>query len=278
MISRRNLLKGFSAIGVMTHQVSQAMAQGAIPGAAGAGKKGVMLMNRIGPSSSDLYIANADGSGERKLLQNAVFEYNASFAPDGPSVVFTSERNGAGQSDIFRARIDGSGVEPLVTGPAVEDAAALSPDGTRLAFVSTRNGYRANIWVLDLKGSQARIMRVRRDGTGLEAHRRHDPIPASRAIPTAAASAWSPTAAGRTRCRSISRRTSSRPTRRSSAARLCGADRLLRAQRKKEIARARLLYARSVSKGMPISVRSSMRRNPHCHLAATQMTCDRPVT
>ena len=74
-----------------------------------------MLMNRIGPSSSDLYIANADGTGERKLLQDAKFEYNASFAPDGKSVVFTSERNGDGQSDVFRARLDGTGIEPLVT-------------------------------------------------------------------------------------------------------------------------------------------------------------------
>jgi len=61
-----------------------------------------MLMNRIGPSASELYIANADGTGERKFLQNSVFEHNASFAPDGKSVLFTSERNGAGQSDVFR--------------------------------------------------------------------------------------------------------------------------------------------------------------------------------
>jgi hypothetical protein len=29
--------------------------------------RGVMLMNRIGPSSSELYVANADGTGERRL-------------------------------------------------------------------------------------------------------------------------------------------------------------------------------------------------------------------
>ena len=123
-------------------------------------------MNRIGPSSSDLYIANADGTGERKLLQNSVFEYNASFAPDGKSVVFTSERNGDGQSDVFRARLDGTGIEPVVTGPAVDDAAVLSPDGTRLAFVSTRNGYRANIWVLDLKSGQLRNLTGAEDVQG----------------------------------------------------------------------------------------------------------------
>ena len=71
-----------------------------------------------------------------------MFEHNVSFAPDGKSVLFTSERNGDGNSDLFRARLDGTGIEPLVTGPSVDDAAVLSPDGLRVAFVSTRNGYR----------------------------------------------------------------------------------------------------------------------------------------
>jgi Tol biopolymer transport system component len=123
-----------------------------------------MLMNRIGPSASDLYIANADGTSERKLLQNSVFEHNASFAPDGKSVLFTSERNGAGQSDVFRARLDGRGIEPVATGRAVEDQAALSPDGTRVAFISTREGYRANVWVLDLENGVTRNLTDAEDG------------------------------------------------------------------------------------------------------------------
>ncbi len=118
--------------------------------------KGVMLMNRIGPSSSELYIANADGSNERKLLQSSVLDYHASFSADGQSVIFTSERNGDGQSDLFRCRLDGTGVQPLVVGAPVDDAGVLSPDGSRLAFVSTRQGYRTNIWVLDLKTKKLR--------------------------------------------------------------------------------------------------------------------------
>ena len=157
MINRRKLLVGISAASLAAHQTQRALAQGATPTTGvGVGKKGVMLMNRIGPSSSELYIANADGTSERKLLQNSVFEYNASFSADGKSVMFTSERNGPGQSDVFRARLDGTGVESLVTHPAVDDAAVLSPDGGHLAFVSTRNGYRANIWVLDLSSGQMR--------------------------------------------------------------------------------------------------------------------------
>jgi Tol biopolymer transport system component len=114
------------------------------------GKKGVMFMNRIAPSSSDLFIANLDGTGERKLLANAVYEYNGTPSADGQWVTFTSERVGDGQSDIYRARIDGTAIEPLVTGPSMDDAGVLSPDGSKLAFVSTRDGTRANVWVMDM--------------------------------------------------------------------------------------------------------------------------------
>src|SRR5688500_4712174 len=96
----------------------------------------VMLLNRIGPSASVLYIANADGSRERTLLPASGFDYNASFSVDAMWVVFTSERNGFGQSDIYRVRPDGTGLERLTDSPAMDDQAALSPDGTRLAFVS----------------------------------------------------------------------------------------------------------------------------------------------
>lgn len=113
--------------------------------------KGVMLMNRIGPSTSDLYIANIDGSDERKLLGMPGFDYHAAFAPDGQSLIFTSERNGDGQSDLFRCRLDGTMVQSLVTGSPMDDAGVLSPDGTRLAFVSTRGSHKAHIWVMDLK-------------------------------------------------------------------------------------------------------------------------------
>jgi Tol biopolymer transport system component len=116
-----------------------------------SGKKGVMLMNRIAPSTSELFISRADGSDERKLLPTARFEYHAAFSPDGKWILFTSERGGDGQSDVYRCRPDGSELEQVVATPAMEDAAALSPDGTVAAFVSTRDGYKCNIWVADLR-------------------------------------------------------------------------------------------------------------------------------
>ncbi len=123
---------------------------------ASAREKGVMLMNRIGPSASELYVANADGTNERKLLATSAYDYHASYSSDGKWIVFTSERNGDGQADLYRVHADGTGLERLTDSPAADDQGALSPDGTQLAFVSSRNTYKANIWILDLKTKRLR--------------------------------------------------------------------------------------------------------------------------
>ena len=128
--------------------------------AAAAPAREVMLMNRISPSKMSLFIANADGSGERRLLpQSTGLDYDASFAPDGQWIVFTSERDsdGSGQADIWRVHPDGTGLERLTHEPSMEDAGVLSPDGRTLAYVSTHGGARtANIWVMDLATKRTR--------------------------------------------------------------------------------------------------------------------------
>ncbi len=106
----------------------------------------------------ELFIAAADGGGERPLLANPdagpSANYDAVWAPDGQSIVFTSERNGS--ADLFRVNADGSGLKPLTSDPAYDDQAAFSPDGRRLVFVSTRDGGLANLWILDLSTLRAK--------------------------------------------------------------------------------------------------------------------------
>ena len=118
-----------------------------------ASAKDTILVNRIGPSASELFVASGDGSGERKLFAETGFDYDASFSTDGKWIVFTSERKGA--ADIYRVRPDGTGLEQLTSNAGFNDAAARSPDGTELVFISTRNSGSANIWILDLKTRNA---------------------------------------------------------------------------------------------------------------------------
>ncbi|KAF7179628.1 hypothetical protein CNMCM7691_008677 [Aspergillus felis] len=103
------------------------------------GKKGIFLMNRIAPGTSQLYIADADGRNQRSLLTDPIYEYHATFSPDGQWLTFTGERNGDGNADIYRVRTDGSDLQELVATPSVEDSVVLSPNGSLGAYVSTAN-------------------------------------------------------------------------------------------------------------------------------------------
>ena len=89
-------------------------------------EKPVMLMNRIGPSSSVLYLSNADGTEEHKVFNTSGFDYHASFPSDGKWIVFNSERNDYGQADIYRVHPDGTGIEQLTDNPAFDDQASPS--------------------------------------------------------------------------------------------------------------------------------------------------------
>jgi Tol biopolymer transport system component len=148
MDRRKFVAGGISAAVFATYAAPYALAQ--------SRKKGALLFNRIGPMTSELYVANADGTGERKLLQDSIFEYHASFSADGRSVIFTGERNGLGQADIFMASTDGTNLRRLTDSPNVDDQGALSPDGSTLAFISTRDGFRTNVWTLNLKTGKLR--------------------------------------------------------------------------------------------------------------------------
>ncbi len=107
-----------------------------------------IAFNRVLVGQPEIFVAASDGSNEHPLLHDPEVDYDATWSPDGKSIVFTSERNGS--ADLFRVNPDGSGLKALTTNPAYDDQAAFSPDGRKLVFVSTRDGGTANLWSLDL--------------------------------------------------------------------------------------------------------------------------------
>lgn len=117
--------------------------------------QGTALLNRLGPVTSELYVANADGTDEHKLLPTPGFDYHASFSKDGQWIVFTSERDGLGEANLYRVKADGTELKRLTDHIAIDDAAVFSPtDPHVIAFVSSRRGKDAfgttNIWTLNI--------------------------------------------------------------------------------------------------------------------------------
>ncbi len=126
-----------------------------------------IAFTRVFPNAGQigLFVANADGGGERQLFDAGGFDYDATWSPDGASIVYTSDREGS--PDLFRVKPDGSGRERLTDDAAYDDQAAFSPDGTQLAFVTTRNGGYARIWTLDLRSRRARAVTTTTTATGM---------------------------------------------------------------------------------------------------------------
>ena len=126
-----------------------------------------IAFTRVFPNAGQigLFVANADGSGERQLFDTGGFDYDATWSPDGASIVYTSDREGS--PDLFRVKPDGSGRERLTDDPAYDDQAAFSPDGTQLAFVTTRDGGYARIWTLDLRSRRAKAVTTTTTATGI---------------------------------------------------------------------------------------------------------------
>ncbi len=112
-----------------------------------------ILEDRLGPTQATLFIASADGTGERALTQPGSLNYDSSWSPKGDWIVFTSERTGP--AELYRIHPDGSGLEQLTSDPSYNDQAAFSPDGKRIVFVTTRAGGHANLWILDIDTRKA---------------------------------------------------------------------------------------------------------------------------
>jgi Tol biopolymer transport system component/ABC-type molybdate transport system substrate-binding protein len=126
-----------------------------------------IAFTRVFPNAGQigLFVANADGTGERPLFDTPGFDYDATWSPDGATIVYTSDRDGS--PDLFRIKPDGTGRERLTDDPAYDDQAAFSPDGTRLAFVSTRGSGYARIWTMDLRSRQATAVTATTKETGI---------------------------------------------------------------------------------------------------------------
>lgn len=98
---------------------------------------------------SDLYIANADGTGVT-LLTTGGINTDAAFSPDGSKVLFRSNRDG--NYEIYRINVDGAGVQRLTTAAGSDEYPVYSADGSKIAFTSDRDG-NVEIYTMNADGS-----------------------------------------------------------------------------------------------------------------------------
>lgn len=107
----------------------------------GHGLRGAIAFHRLVDGDVELFVMNADGSGERQLSDNSAQDFSPIWSPDGNRIAFSSNRNG--DFEIYTMRADGSGVTQLTHSETQQFfTPSWSPDGRRLLFtgVSVADG------------------------------------------------------------------------------------------------------------------------------------------
>jgi Tol biopolymer transport system component len=80
----------------------------------------------------DIYTARPDGSDLRKIGSTEHYDAEATIAPDGSRIVFTSTRDG--DLEIYTMAADGSDVRRLTHEPGYDGGAFFSPDGRKIVY------------------------------------------------------------------------------------------------------------------------------------------------
>jgi Tol biopolymer transport system component len=98
--------------------------------------------------NEDLWIMNADGSGQKQLTTETGRNFAPSVSPDGHYILFLSDR--AGTQNVWRMEIDGTNPKQLLTGS--EGRPSYSPDGRWMVYVGSNSPGVATIWKVSVDG------------------------------------------------------------------------------------------------------------------------------
>jgi Tol biopolymer transport system component len=128
---------------------------GKYEGSAGVGwtPDGRIVYGAWAGTVGDVWIMNADGSGQKRLTTtpSPFASSNPAVSPDGRYVAFVSDR--AGKSHLWRMDIDGSNLKQLTSGDKFERDVCFSPDGKWL-FFSDYDGEHLELFKIPFEGGE----------------------------------------------------------------------------------------------------------------------------
>ncbi len=103
--------------------------------------KALLKENLIRPTTLEIWVMKADGSGKRQITNNGKANFAPYFFSDGKRVIFASNMaDPKGRDfDLYAINIDGTGLERITFNPTFDGFPMFSPDGKKLVFASNRN-------------------------------------------------------------------------------------------------------------------------------------------
>ena len=100
-------------------------------------------------------VMNADGTARRLLTNEQATSFYPSLAPDGKSVVFSSNRDG--NFEIYELEIKSKDVTQLTDNLGNAYAPDISPNGQRIVFAS-ESGRKQSVWVMKRDGGNPHLL------------------------------------------------------------------------------------------------------------------------
>lgn len=87
---------------------------------------------------NEIYIVNADGSGEQQLTNNSANDLRPSISANGSKIAFVSDRDG--NNEIYIMNSNGTNVVRLTNDAGNDYFPSISADGSKVIFKSDRDG------------------------------------------------------------------------------------------------------------------------------------------
>ena len=111
----------------------------------------IVFSRKRGGLSSGLWLVGADGTGLRKLVDNAGNEGSPEWSPDGLRIAYTTDA-GTG-NDLYVVDADGANVQRLTSGKAFETDPDWSPNGATIAYArGTAGSLKSDVWLMQSNG------------------------------------------------------------------------------------------------------------------------------
>src|SRR5438552_5351538 len=113
----------------------------------------------------EIYVMNADGSGQKRLTHTAGYDGGPFFSPDGQRIIWRRFDESGVTADVYTMKTDGSDVRRLTQFGAMSWAPYFHPSGKYFIFTSNKLGFsNFELYLCDAEGAHEPVRVTYTDG------------------------------------------------------------------------------------------------------------------